>query len=220
MTLALALAGLMLLQAEPDVTVTARKLPTRPIRDAIGYFERHCFDASRLTGSPSTPRADPDWHVLTAAERTTFGLAGKPDRAFGMMKPDGQALVLAYPEPVSAKGLLEQRCTLIVSGGDHSRFNNRMAAIFKGGGTQKHVGDWIPRTPGWQQLLWAAIPSIGSKDWHVFRTREAGDTWVRVIDPVFYRQAEYVVADLRIRTAGQPLTVATLIYTHRERPDR
>lgn len=202
---------------DPDVTVTARKLPVKPIRDAIGYFQRHCFDASRLTGRASTPRADTDWHELSAAERVTYGLAGKPDRAFGSAMPDGQALVLTFSETPLARDLLEQRCTLIVSGGEQGRFRDRVAAMFRGPGTSKHVGDpnGVPVRPGWTQLLWAAIPSIRSADWRVYTTSPGRDTWVQVIDPNFFRSMEYVRADLRMSRLGPPLTVLTLIHTRR-----
>lgn len=208
---------------EPDVTVTARKLRTKPIRDAVGYFERHCFDASRLTGQPSMPRADKDWHPLTSAERDSIGVVGDDTLAFGARLSERQSAALTLSRSATQWGggkLVEYRCTLIVLGGDQQRFPDRVAAIFRGPGTQKHVGDreGVPAIAGWRQLLWASIPAIGSADWQVFRTRGSSGSWVRVIDPDFYRNAEYVVGDLRTRTTGMPLTSLTLIYTRRLRP--
>lgn len=208
--------------AEPEVIVTARKQRTKPIRDAIGYFERHCFDASRLTGQPSTPRADKDWHPLSAGERAQLGVAGDAPHAFGARLSERQTAVLTLAEAAARQGgqtLVEFRCTLIVVGGDQRQFADCVAAIFRGPGTQKHVGErgGLPAAPGWRQLLWAAIPAIGSADWQVFKARGTSTTWVQVIDPAFYRTAEYVVGDLRMRAEGVPLTALTLIYTRRLR---
>jgi len=209
---------------EPDVAVTARKLRTKPIRDAIGYFERHCFDASRLTGQPSTPRADKDWHALDANEKATLGIASDAVRAFGARLSDRQTAALTLSASTARWGggmLVEFRCRLIVVGGDQRGFADRVASIFRGRGTEKHVGEreGVPPIPGWRQLLWAAIPAIGSADWQVFRSRASSDSWVQVIDPSFFRRAEYVVGDLRLRTSGTPLTSLTLIYTRRLRQE-
>lgn len=203
---------------EGDVTVTGRRIPKTPIRDAIGYWQRHCFDAARLTGAPSTPRSDPDWRRLGAQDRSALRVA-EADPAFGMRNADGQLLVITLSSRRPADNLIEHRCTLIVSGGDQARFEDRVGAIFGGSGTRKHVDevDGIPAVPGWRQLLWAAIPAIGSRDWRVFRTREAKDTWILVTSPDFFDEAEYVRGDLRVREAGPALSQLTLIYTRRPR---
>lgn len=202
------------------MTVRARKRPLKPVHDAIGYFERHCFDASRLTKRPSLPEFDADWHELTDAERQPFGLHGKPDTAFGTTRPDGQALALATSETAEPDGLVQHRCTLIAIGGELHRMPGRLTAMLDGPGTSKHIGDpdGVPRMPGWRQMLWAGIPQIRSQKWRVFTTDRGGDTWVRVIDPAFYATAEYVVVDLRMREAGLPLGFVQLVYTRR--PDR
>lgn len=203
----------------PEVTVRARKLPVKPIRDAIGYFERHCIDASRLTKNPSAPLGDRDWHELTAAEREGFGLGDRKDEAFGSTRADGQRLALTLAEAAPYKGLIEKRCTLTVVGGEQRHFAGRVAGLLHGPGTQRHIGDpdGVPRLPGWRQLLWAAIPAIRSPQWRVWTTDRGGETWVRVVDPIFYAAAESVVVDLRMRETGVPLTVLRLIYTRKRR---
>lgn len=206
-------------QPEPDVTVSARKVPIKPIRNAIDYFGRHCFDASRLTRRPSLPIGDPAWHELSEEERGRAGLAGMEGVAFGTASVPDQAVVLVVPEPMSSNGLREQRCRLVVVGGDYRGFSDRIAALLRGPGTQRHVGDpdGVPMLAGWHQRRWAAIPGSRSPDWHVFTTDRGAETWVRVIAPSFYDTADYVLVDLSTRAAGPPISIIELTHTRRMR---
>lgn len=206
-----------------DIVITARKGRPAPTLDAVGYFRRYCYEPNRLTGRSSPPSSDPDWTPLDHHVRAQFGVADPDVPAFGLTDADdGRTLLLKIERLPKAGGLVESRCTMVIIGGaDHRRLPGALSALFRGSGTQRHVGaaDGSPRLDGWEQRLWSAMPARRSKSWREVNSRgqaAARGTWVVVTDLRFYDDHDYVMGDLKTRTgAGKPLSLVTLGYTTR-----
>jgi hypothetical protein len=202
-----------------SIVVTARPGPLPPLRDAIDYFRLFCFEANRLTGRSAAPD-DGDWQRLDSAARERLGIADPEAGAFGLADRARRRTLLLKIERIDRPGrLVESRCTLIVIGGDeHGRLASDMAVLFRGPGTQRHVGeaDGVPSLPGWRQWLWTGMPSRGSHSWRtVAPVRASGPTWLVVTDLRFYDQYDYVLGDLKTREAGRPLSILSFAYTTR-----
>ena len=227
--LAAALAGAAVAQppADPDpasfeeIVVRARPGPPAPLRDAIDYYRSYCFDANRRTGRSAPPVEDSDWQPLDEAMRRRFGVGDPDSSAFGLAdRGRERTLLMKFERFARPGGLIESRCTLVILGGrDHAALVGQMSALFRGPGTERHVGerDGSPRIGGWRQWLWTGMPQRRSRDWRVVASSRStrGGTWVVVTDPSFYDSFDYVLGDLKIRQSGRPLSVLSFAYTTR-----
>lgn len=206
-----------------EIVVAAPPGPLPPLRDAIEYYRSYCFDANRLSGRSAPPVDDSDWQPLDEPTRRRFGLSEPDSPAFGLAdRRRGRTLLIKFERLAQPGGLVENRCTLVILGGrDHAALVGQMSALFRGPGTERHVGDpdGSPRIAGWRQWLWTGMPQRGSRNWRVVTPSRAarGGTWVVVTDPNFYDSHDYVLGDLKIRQLGSPLSVLSFAYTTRPR---
>ena len=208
-----------------DVVVTARKRHGRaaPL-DAVGYVQRFCFDPYRLDGKPAPPIADGIWSPLGPELRARFRLDQPDAPAFSADDPaTGATLLLKFETFARPDRVVERRCTLAaIGGGDHARLPGRMAALFRGEGTQRHVGHiaGVPAIPGWEQWLWTANPGRGAHDWRDVNANSRGApdrTWVVVTDPSFYNEHDYVIGDLKTNHGARPtISVISIAFLTRE----
>ncbi|MCX9148158.1 hypothetical protein [Erythrobacter sp. WG] len=208
-----------------DEIVVSRRTGAPPARlDAIGYLQRYCFDANRLAGRSAPPEDDPVWEPLDEETRARFGIADASVPAFGLVDEDRRhTLAIKFDTRASREGLRENRCTLAVIGGeDHARLPDRISAMFRGRGTQRHVGqrEGFERTEGWRQWLWTAMPNRRSRNWQSINGATRGrvsDTWLVVTDEAFYDMHDYVVTDLKTRDGeNESLSIITFVYMTRE----
>lgn len=204
-----------------DVIVTAKPGAPPPLLDPVGYYRRHCFDANRASGHSAPPLDDADWVELGPEARRRLHLTDPAATAHGLADPThGRRLILTTERLRLQRGLIEERCALVVIGGsDHGMFEDQLAALWRGPGTSRHLsapGKSAPRPlPGWRQRLWTGIPALRSKDWRAYRTRER-DSYVMVHDEhLFYNEAVFILGDLKVREVGPPLSVLSFTYTHR-----
>lgn len=213
-------AGVPAPQVE-DVVVTARPGASPPRLDPVGYYRRHCFEANRLTGRSAPPLDDAGWVELEPEARRDLHLSDPAATAHGLADTGhGCQLILTTETLRLNSRLLEERCTLIVIGGaDHATFERRLAALWRGPGTTRHLGapgKAAPRPiPGWRQRLWTGIPALRSKGWGAYRTREPESYVVVVDEHLFYNEAAFILGDLKVREVGRPLSVLSFAYTHR-----
>jgi len=216
-------------EAVPDqlseIVVSRRKGVPPAKLDATGYLQRHCFDANRLDGRSAPPEDDLSWEPIDDTARAQFGISDPEVPAFGLTDEARDHTLLIKFETFRLKNdLRENRCTLVVIGGeDHAELPDRISAMFKGRGTQRHVGhrDGSKKIDGWQQWLWTAMPSRRSKAWQSINGRSGGrasDSWVVVVDEFFFDKHDYVFVDLKTRqSAGAKLSVLTFGYKTREK---
>lgn len=207
--------------AAEEIVVTARPRELPPLLDPVGYYRQHCFEPSRLTGQPAPPEEDSDWMPLEEDIRRQFGAADPAIPAFALVDMKrGHTLLLKFEQFSDARNVHENRCTMvIIGGGDHEALVDDMAKLFRGPGTQRHVGkkDGVPEIIGWEQWVWTAIPSRGSERWQVQEARGAArgaGTWVVVTSPGFWSRSDYVLGDLKIKTEG-PRAVSVLSFSHK-----
>lgn len=209
-----------------DIVVTVRRGAPPAKLDAVGYYRRYCFDANRLTGQSAPPIDDPDWEPLDDRTRAQFGISDPDTPAFGLVDSDHRGTLLLKFETFSKPGnLVENRCTLVVIGGqNHEALPGRLSALFRGPGTQRQVGhpDGTERVKGWDQWLWTGMPERRSKSWRTINgegRRPPGGTWVVVTELSFYDDHDYILGDLKSRKGGdQPLSVISFAYT--SKPER
>lgn len=208
-----------------DIIVRAKPGPPHAQPTTIDYFRKHCFDPNRLHGAALSPESDLDWEPTSDDIRARLKITDPATVSF-MLAADGEGRTLIFKteqintEPPHAKiKLTEDRCTFVVLGGKaHKELLNPISKMFRGPGTQRHVGysAGIPKADGWQQWLWSVIPAIGSKNWDVYRSRTRRDTFVVVTNWNYYEQFEYVFGDLKIRTdAGRMVSILTLGHIYR-----
>lgn len=210
-------------ESAAEIVVTARKDAPPAQLDAVGFFQRHCFDAIRVNGRPSTPGADSAWDVLDSKARQQFGITDAAVPAYGLVDAQqGHSLAMKFERFPHKQGITETRCTLAVIGGrDHDRLVGQLSALFRGNGTQRHVGhrDGVPPIDGWKQWRWTAIPSRGAQNWQAWNAQTRGigiDSWVVVATPAFYDAKDYVVTDLQTRVGpGSPLSMISLAFFSR-----
>lgn len=215
-------------EAVPDQLneiVVIRRLGAPPARlDATGYLQRHCFDANRLSGRSAPPEDDMSWEPLNDTTRAQFGISDPEVPAFGLVDEMREhTLVIKFETFRLKNDLRENRCTLVViGGGDHAELPDRISEMFKGRGTQRHVGHvaGYEKLDGWQQWLWTGMPSRRSKSWQSINGRSRGrvsDSWVVVANDFFFENHDYVFVDLKTRQgAGATLSVLTFGYQTRE----
>ncbi len=196
-----------------EIVVTGRLGGARPQPDAVQYLRTFCFDPARRTGRMTPPAENSRWYPLPDEARRQFRIEdpGVPafSRADGLR---GHELWLKLEEFREGKGLVEQRCTMLVIGGrNHERLVDDMSRLFGGPPTQAHVGqpDGLPAIPGWEQWLWTGMPNRRSSAWRSLeRSRGSGPSWLVVIDPDFYRDHVYIVGDMKLRGGeGRPVTL-------------
>lgn len=203
---------------------------SRPNRAALGepidYFRRHCFDALRRDGRNAAPTVpdNPDWQPLADNVREQLGISDPAAILMGLTDHVRRhILVLRIDRLAQPMNLAESRCSLTVIGGDsHRRLQDGMAALFRGPGTQRHIGhpSGNPRLAGWDQHVWTGTPPRGSTAW-----RDAipgsgrphpGGSFIVVTDTRFFDDRDYVLGDLKTRTSGAPvISVMSLALTFR-----
>lgn len=187
-----------------DIVVTARKGAPLPSLDALGQFERLCFDPIRKTGGPAPPMSDADWAPLDPNARTRFGLAGSDAPAFGLRdEARGQTLLVKFERLPHRVAAAEVRCTMVIVG-DYPRraLIDRISGLLRGPGTTRHVGhvDGVPALADWEQWLWTAMPARGSQAWRSINSGRRGPpSWLVVSDRTFYDAHDYVYVDVKLR---------------------
>lgn len=127
---------------DDDIVVAARKGAPPPPRDALGQFQRLCFDPIRKTGVAAALAGNADWAALDADARTRFGLAGSDAPAFGLRdEARGQTLLLNLGRLPHRVAAAEIRCTMVIVG-DHARraLIDGISGLLHGPGTTRHVG--------------------------------------------------------------------------------
>jgi hypothetical protein len=208
-----------------EIVVSRRKGAPPAKLDATGYLQRHCFDANRLSGRSAPPEDDLSWEPIDDTARAQFGISDPEVPAFGLAdEARGHTLLIKFETFRLKNDLREDRCTLVVIGGeDHAELPDRISAMFKGRGTQRHVGhrDGSEKIDGWQQWLWTAMPSRRSKAWQSINGRSGGrasDSWVVIVDDSFFDRYDYVFVDLKTRQgAGAKLSMLTFGSRTREK---
>ena len=64
------------------------------------------------------------------------------------------------------------------------------------------------------------MPGRGSGDWRVIAATGAArgeGTWLKVFDPDFYRDYDYILGDLKTsRDRSRPTSILSFAYIHRE----
>ena len=213
---------------EPDystiVVTGTRAKPLEPLLEPIAYFRRHCFDALRLGGRTAPPADDDgDWIPVSDPIRQRLRLDAEIP-AFVLNDPGrGHALILKFEKAPRDDGLNETRCTMVVVGGTaHDRLTADMFTLFKGSGTERHLGhpDGHSRHLGWKERLWIGIPRRGSSRWEVYRNhRSGGGAFVRVGSPSLYDRFDWIMGDLK-QTVSRTPPVSLITLSHTTRGER
>jgi hypothetical protein len=216
--------------AEPpavdDIVVTAARgtEPRKARPDAVEVLRDLCFNPARLARHFEMPSPGPRWIELDEKERRQFQIEDPSVPAFAMEdEPRAQLLWLKFETFKHSSRTEEQRCTLLVLGGrDHKRFVDDISSLFRGGPTQRHVGqrDGSPVLAGWEQWLWTGMPSHNSKGWKaVGPPKGERPTWVVVTDLAsFYNSYDYIMGDMKLRKGpGPAVTMLTFSLTTRPR---
>lgn len=209
-----------------DIVVTGtRGSAVRKVRpDAVEVLRDHCFEPARLARRFSAPAPGPRWIELDETERRQFQIENPHVPAFAMEDESrAQHLWLKF-ERLDHKGNTEeQRCTLLIIGGrDHRRFVGDMSDLFRGRGTQRHVGqlDGSPALAGWEQWAWTGMPSRNSKSWKALDPQRGSEPgWLVVADVQgFYNSYDYIMGDMKLRRGpGTAVTMLTFSLTTRPR---
>ncbi len=154
--------------------------------------------------------------------RARFGIADPSVPAFSFTDEGrGHVLLLKFERFGQKNRVIENRCTLVVIGGrNHDRLPSQMARLFKGAGTERHVGHaaGAPAVKGWRQWVWTGMPQRGSREWRAVRPSRGanGGTWLVVTDPAFYDNFDYILGDLKTRTdGGRPVSMLSFSYLRR-----
>lgn len=197
-----------------DIVVTAKPGPPRQRLTTIGYFRQYCFDAMRHTRKAALPENDLDWDETDPKLRALLKITDPDVPSFALdVDGDGRQLIVTATTVKGAYDLPEKRCTMIiVGGGDHKKLVDQISSMFRGGGTQRHVGenDGVKKLTDWDQWLWASGPDRRSEAWQAI-----GNTWLIVTSPHYYDSHDYAFVDLKIKkTTGRPISIVTLGYIH------
>ena len=208
------------------IVVTGQRPNRVALDEPIAFYRRHCFDANRLTGRSLAPGADdPYWRPLEQETREQLGIA---DPATVLMALTdhvrGHILVLRIERVAAPPNLTESRCTLTVIGGrSHDRLQGEMAALFRGPGTQRHVGHeaGAERVPGWRQHAWTGMPQRGSRSWRALTggSPRPGGSFIVVTDNAFYNDYSFLAGELKARVDRQP-RISILSFGHTFRAAR
>lgn len=208
--------------ADAVITVPAPERPAPQAKQpAIAYFEALCFDGLRLSGDIPSLDDSPDWGPLDASERARLNIPAGA-RAFSLVDlVRGHFMVLIAEEAYPTKGLREMRCTLILTGGtEHADLPAAMGALFKASGSPPSDAWGFPPTEGWRQLIWTGMPSRRSQTWEALRRpRNTQSTLLNVIEDGFYREHDYLFAQLLQREdpGAAPVSRLSLSWTTRAR---
>lgn len=229
----ISIAALSLLQPPPEdapepfdeIVVTGRRANSVPYAQPVEFFREHCFDPQRRSGQFLAPGPDDEaWRPLDAEVREQLGIADPATTLAGLVDHVlGHTLVLRIERLAGDGGLVEHRCSLTIIGGTaHERLQQGMAGLFRGPGTQRHIGHVAgsPRLPGWRQHAWTAMPQRRSASWRDASVdlRRPGGSFIVVTDPSFYDQHSYVVGELKTRLGQRPpISILSLAHTRRER---
>jgi hypothetical protein len=99
-----------------------------------------------------------------------------------------------------------------------------MQRLFKGAGTQRHVGyeGSNPPLKGWTQRAWTGTPDRGSARWQAYPSRRTGEgSFILVTHPTYYDSMDYLWGSLKQTEARTPpVSILTLSYTTRGGPRR
>ena len=213
------------LEAVEQIVVTGRRGSPGPKLSAFDYWQRHCFEANRQTRRSAPPLDDRDWLPVAEDVRTALKLPETGTQAFDLVdEVRGHTLILTIAQLKGDWGLTENRCTLtIVGGSEHETLTGRLNTLFKGPGTERHVGHsaGYDKVPGWRQRLWVGTPNRRSKNWRVYGASGAarsGGSWIIVTDRSFYNMYDYIIGDLKTKTQGrQPVSILSFAYIHSPR---
>ena len=203
-----------------EIVVTRTKGSTSKRLEPVEYLRRFCFEPNRLVGQSAPPVDSADWDPLDPLARKQFGIFDEAVQAFGLTDEDrNRTLLIKFQQVKLGDNLIENRCTLVVIGGEgHESFSRDMSAMFRGAGTQRHTGhrDGVDQVDGWRQFLWTGMPSRGSKNWQSINSGRRGGqppTWVVVANRSFYQRHEYIAGELKISEDGEkPLSVITFSH--------
>lgn len=208
-------------EGEEEITVTGRRLKPTPILEPIAYFRDYCFEANRLNRQSATPEKDPNWLPASEELRQKLTITDPAIKAY-MLKDDarGHTLVLKVEQISKPDRLRENQCAVIVVGGtSHSSLKARMSALLRSPPVQESIkgSDGLDSASGWQHWIWTGMPGRRSKNWSVFkRDRQASSRWIIVIDPsIFYSNADYILADLKMKDGNPRISILSFSYTHR-----
>ncbi len=196
---------------------------TRPNRTAspaaVDLFRTYCFDPLRRAGRWGLRSGDPlPWQPLGAEALARLRLGSAGEAALLIDHVRGHRLVLAADRILGDDGLVSNRCTMVVIGGaDHVALRDGMSGMFRGPGTNRHVGlpEGAQALPGWQQHVWTGMPARGNSNWRV----RAGSSFLVVLEPSFFNRYDYILGDLKTRGQG-PGALATLSVVHTSQPRR
>jgi hypothetical protein len=210
---------------EPDydaIVVTGSRVPLAPLLEPIEYFAQHCYEPHRRTKQPAPPpESGSDWGVVPDSARAHLRTLGPDGQAYWMRDEErGHTLILTFERPPRRDNVQESRCSLVVIGGtSHDGFATGMGRLFRGSGTDRHLGhpDGNPRLTGWRQLAWTAIPRRGSSAWEQYRGSRRGGGWVMVSDSgLFYDNADFVLGDLKTSEGRTPrISILSLSFSTR-----
>jgi hypothetical protein len=214
-------------EAEPDyeaIVVTGSRPNREPLPEPIEHYRRHCFEANRLTRRSAPPGpSDRYWRAADQALRDQLGVVDPGTLVYALTDfVRGHRLILRIERRQVKGQLVESTCRLIVIGGSsHDRLEAGMAALFRGPGTDRHVGHpaGTQRLAGWTERVWTGMPERGSKAWRqYFSTGVRGrrDSWLVVISDSFYDRNDYILGDLKVSEGRQPrVSILSFAYTSR-----
>ncbi len=229
----LAAALMMGMMAQPpndpeaglDAIVVTGQRPNRVALDEpIAFFRRHCFDANRLTDRSLAPAdGDRHWRPLEPETRAQLGIADPATILMALTDHvRGHTLVLRIERLSPPPDLTESRCTLtVIGGGSHDRLHSEMAALFRGPGTQRHIGHraGAERVPGWRQHAWTGMPQRGSRGWRALTggSPRPGGSFIVVTDNAFYDAYSFLAGELKTRVDRRPrVSILSLRHTFRD----
>jgi hypothetical protein len=204
-----------------SIVVTGRRIPPRPMLTPVGYFRELCFDSNRLTGRSAEPRQDPNWDPLRYELRQKLGIPDAKDAYELTDKSLGYTLVLKTESLKEPDDLLENRCSIIVVGGDVQRsLIDDMSALLRAKPWPGRVDGegGLPHLPEWHHWLWTAMPSASSKSWNAFKFGQTiYSGWITVLNPIrFYFANDYLLVDVKTKIAAAPqVSIISLAFIRR-----
>ena len=186
------------------VTGTRDHTPPPQKLTPVGYFRQLCFDPNRLTGRSLEPKRDPNWDPLRYEFRQKLGIPDS-DNAYELTDPaKGYTLVFKTEQIKEPDDELENRCSIIVVGGDvQPSLIDDMSELLHAkpypGRTDGEGG--LPHLPDWRHWVWTAMPTPSSKSWRGFAWDDTVySTMLAVTDPVrFYFDNDYVLVDVKTK---------------------
>jgi len=202
-----------------DIVVYARRESLRENASAIDYFRKYRFDALRLERKVDLPDVVVGWTPLEPGHYAKFGI-GDDNKAYRRVSSGTHdALVLTINHKQTPKKINVATCQVIAIGGrEHQNFRKDMSQRFDAQATNRHVGlpFGTPRTRGWSQLGWFALPKKNSTAWKAYRFAQDKAQSAFVMpetQSAFYQRSDFVVGGLSQKRDGQtPISFLSLAY--------